>query len=72
MERVAEMVYKDGRIKVKLCYESEYCEVLEYEALERRVFETGLANLIGEMNDGQVISCVSEACREFWELWSKS
>ena len=63
---------KMGGNKVKLCYEDGCCEVLEYEVLERRVLEEGLANLIGEMNDNQVISCVSEACREFWELWSSS
>jgi len=72
VERVVRMQYERGQAKVKLCFSDDYCEELEYEVLETEFFEQELAKLIERMCEDQVISCVSESCREFWELWSRS
>ena len=70
-DRCVGLTYKNGRLYAKICYGfTDYmeCEEFEYEVLDKQVLEEKLAELVSESSMNQVISCISENCREFWEL----
>ncbi len=70
-DKCIELTYRNGRLYAKICYgftEYRECEEFEYEVLDKQILEEKLAELVSELGVDQVISCISENCREFWEL----